>query len=163
VELSRQVQAKAAAIPRNKGALMTTTYRTDTYYDRAHAETRRSLGDLFGDLTQNAGLLARQEAQLAKIEMQQKAKAAAGDIAMVIVGATLANAALLFLLTAVMFGLAEIMSLWLAALIVGLIAGLIAALMVYGGLKALKNMDPLPQQTLTSLEEDKEWLTRQMN
>lgn len=138
-----------------------TTY-TQSQYERTSTSDPRSLGDLFNDLSQKAGLLARQEVQLAKVEMKEKATRATADIATVVVGVFLANAALLALVAALIAGLALFMAVWLAALIVGAVMGGVAALLVWKGINALKEIDPVPEQTVTTLKEDKEWLTRQM-
>jgi hypothetical protein len=126
-------------------------------------EDPRSLGDLFSDLTQNASLLARQEVQLAKVEMQEKAKEAGGEIAIIGAGAALGNAALLALTAAAVLGLSLYMSPWLAALVVALVLGVIAGLLIWQGVSALKEMTMVPEQTVATLKEDKEWLSRQMN
>jgi hypothetical protein len=123
----------------------------------------RSLGDLFSDLTQNASLLARQEVQLAKVEMQEKAKEAGGEIASIGIGAALGNAALLALTAAAILGLSLYMSPWLAALVVALVLGVIAGLLIWRGVSALKEMTVVPEQTVATLKEDKEWLSRQIN
>jgi hypothetical protein len=126
-------------------------------------EDPRSLGDLFSDLTQNASLLARQEVQLAKVEMQEKAKEAGGEIAIIGAGAALGNAALLALTAAAVLGLSLYMSPWLAALVVALVLGVIAGLLIWQGISGLKEMNVVPEQTVATLKEDKEWLSRQMN
>lgn len=133
-------------------------------YDTGRVETDpRSLGDLISDLTQNASLLARQEVQLAKVEMQQKVNDAKGEVAAIAAGAVLAHAALLALVAAAVFGLGLFMDMWLAALIVGLVVGVIGGLLIWKGVSALKEMTPVPEQTLATLEEDKEWLSRQLS
>ena len=45
------------------------------------SRTDLSLGELFGDLTRDMSALVRQEVQLAKTEMTQKASKAGKDIA----------------------------------------------------------------------------------
>ncbi|MCL4267869.1 MAG: phage holin family protein [Anaerolineae bacterium] len=131
--------------------------------EQSHRTDPRSLGDLFGDLSQKAGLLAQQEIQLAKVELRQKAVAASGEIVVIIAGGFLANAALLALVTAVILGLSQFMAAWLAALVVGVVVGIVGALLVWKGVTALKAMNPMPEQTMITLKEDKEWLTRQMS
>jgi uncharacterized membrane protein YqjE len=123
----------------------------------------RTLGDLFGDLSEKAGLLVRQEVQLAKVEMKEKAAEATKEVVLILVGAFLANAALLSLVAALIIGLSYFMEGWVAALLVGIVLAVAAALLVASGIQALKQMSALPQQSLTSLKEDKEWLKRQMN
>lgn len=123
----------------------------------------RSLGDLFGDLSARAGLLVRQEMQLAKVEMKQKATAASRNIALVVAGAVLGNAALLALIAALIVGLANFMDAWLAALLVGVVLAIIAGILAATGIQALRTMDPAPERTIETLREDREWLTRQMS
>lgn len=148
-----------------------TTYNRTSYTHNESVDPRaqgastdqRSMGDLFSELTANTSLLARQEFQLAKVEMQDKARNAAGDIAIVALGAALGNAALLALVAAAVLGLSLYMDAWLAALLVAIVVGVIAAILISVGLSALKEIDPIPEQSVESLREDKEWLTRQMS
>jgi uncharacterized membrane protein YqjE len=122
----------------------------------------RSLGDLFGDLSQKASLLIRQEIRLANVEMKQKASKASKELALIIVGAVLANAALLALVAAVIIGLAEVVEPWLAALIVAVLLAIIAGIMAYAGIQNLRQMSPAPERTMATIEEDKEWLKQQL-
>jgi UDP-N-acetylmuramyl pentapeptide synthase len=108
-------------------------------------------------------LLARQEIQLAKVEMKQKASEASAEITTIAIGGFLANAALLALVAALILGLAEFMAAWLAALVVALVVAVVAGLLIWKGVAALKEMNPVPEQTMTTLKEDKEWLSRQLN
>jgi hypothetical protein len=145
-----------------------TTYTTRSpnpqeQHRQANTSDQRSLGELFADLSQKASLLAWQEIQLAKIEMKQKAIEASGEIGIIVVGGFLANAALLALVAALILGLAEFMAIWQAAFIVGIGVALIATLLIWKGVTALKKMNPVPEQTVMTLKEDKVWLTRQMN
>lgn len=142
---------------------MTTYTRPQGEHRQANTSDQRSLGELFGDLSQKASLLARQEVQLAKIEMKQKVTAASSEIVTIVIGGFLANAALLAFAAALIAGLALFIDLWLAALIVSVLFALVAALLISKGVAALKAMSPLPEQTMTTLREDKEWLAQQMN
>jgi uncharacterized membrane protein YqjE len=132
---------------------------------RTHSTVRneRTLGDLFSDLSQEAGLLVRQELQLAKVEMQQKATEASREVAFITVGAVVANAALLSLVVALILGLANFIDAWLSALIVGIVLAIVAGLLATKGIQALREMNVVPIRTLTTLEEDKEWLQRQVS
>jgi uncharacterized membrane protein YqjE len=138
---------------------MRETYRRYDYTNNHE----QSLGDLFADLSARASLLVRQEIDLAKAEMSQKAAEAGKHVALIVLGVTLANAALLSLVAALVLGLSNFMEAWLAALLVGLGVGIIAALMAWSGIQALRSMEPLPEQTLETLREDKEWLTHQVS
>jgi uncharacterized membrane protein YqjE len=129
----------------------------------ASLEEERTLGDLFSDLSQKASLLVRQEVQLAKVEMKEKATEASKEVALIVVGIFLGNAALLSLAAALIVGLSHFMEGWLAALLVGLVLAVVAGLLVAQGVQSLREMNALPQQTITTLQEDKEWLKRQMS
>jgi uncharacterized membrane protein YqjE len=129
----------------------------------ASLEEERTLGDLFSDLSQKASLLVRQEVQLAKVEMKEKATEASKEVALIAVGIFLGNAALLSLAAALIVGLSHFMEGWMAALLVGLVLAVVAGLLVAQGVQSLREMNALPQQTITTLQEDKEWLKRQMS
>jgi uncharacterized membrane protein YqjE len=137
-----------------------TTYTRSSETPHSYRADQRSLAELFADLSQKASLLARQEVQLAIVEMKQKASKATGEIVTIAIGSFLANAALLALVAALIAGLAEFMAVWIAALLVGVLVALVAAFLIRKGVKALQEIDPLPQQTLTTLKEDKEWLAQ---
>lgn len=116
----------------------------------------RSIGELFGQLTQDVSLLVRQETQLAKIEIQEKISRAGRNIASVATGGIVAlvggfalTAALILLLVDPV-GLAP----WLAALLVGVVFAGGGYLMLRGGLRDLKTMDPAPRRTVESIKED---------
>jgi uncharacterized membrane protein len=142
---------------------MTTFTRPTEQQRQSQTSDQRSLGTLFADLSQKASLLARQEIQLAKVEMKQKVSEASAEIVTIVIGGFLANAALLALVAALILALSEFMVVWLAALIVALVVAVVAGLLIWKGVTALKEMNPVPEQTITTLKEDKEWLTRQFN
>lgn len=121
----------------------------------------RSLGDLFSELATESSRLVRQEFQLAKTEMTQKATNAGKDIGYIGAGGALAYAGLLAVLAAVVIGLGAIMPMWLSALIVGLVVIGIGYALIQRGLNALKHMSPVPQQTIDTLKEDAEWAKEQ--
>lgn len=124
-------------------------------------EDNRSLGELFSELANETTMLVRQEIQLARTEMTQKATQAGKDAGMIGAGGALAYAGLLALIAALIIGLGELIPLWLSALIVGLVVVGIGYMLIQRGLTALKQIDPKPQQTIQSLQEDKEWVKEQ--
>lgn len=122
----------------------------------------RSLGDLLSELAGETGLLVRQEVALAQAELTQKATSVGKNVGFLVVGGAVGYAALLALLTAAIIGLAYFVPLWLAALIVGLVVGIVALVLISSALKALKNAELKPNQTVDSLKEDAQWLKKQM-
>jgi hypothetical protein len=124
-------------------------------------EDTRSLGELFSELANETTTLVRQEIQLVRTEMTQKATEAGKDVGMIGAGGALAYAGLLALIAALIIGLGELIPLWLSALIVGLVVVGVGYMLIQRGLTALKQIDPKPQQTIQTLQEDKEWVKEQ--
>jgi len=124
-------------------------------------QEERSLGELFAELANETTNLVRQELQLAKTEMTQKATQAGKDVGMIGAGGALAYAGLLALIAALIIGLGELIPLWLSALIVGLVVVGIGYVLIQRGLTELKRIDPTPHQTVQTLKEDKEWVKEQ--
>lgn len=121
-----------------------------------------SLGELFGELSQETSLLVRQEVQLATAEIKGKATKAGKDIALIAGGGLVAYTGMLAIVAALILGLSNWMDPWVAAFLVGAVLAIVAAVLINTGLKQLKEIDPLPQRTVATLKEDKEWLARQM-
>jgi len=117
----------------------------------------RSIGDLFGDLARELGTLVRQEIQLAKVEMSEKASQAAREAAWIGAGGTLMHAGLLAVMAAGILALGRLIPLWGSALLVGFVVLTIGGGLAKSRLKALKRIDPAPRQTLETLKEDARW------
>jgi Putative Actinobacterial Holin-X, holin superfamily III len=116
----------------------------------------RSVGELFGQLTQDLSLLVRQEAQLAKTEIQVKVSRATRDLVSLAAGGVVALMGGFALAAAIILLLIDPIGLkpWLAALIVAVVFGGGGYLMLQGGLRDLKNVDPTPRRTVESIKED---------
>jgi len=123
----------------------------------ARPSAEKSIGDLFGDLARELGTLVRQEIQLAKVEMSQKAAQAGRDAGLVAAGGTLAHAGLLAVIAGVILALGTLIPLWVSALIVGVIVLAIGAALARARIRAMKRIDPAPRQTLETLKEDARW------
>ena len=121
----------------------------------------RSLGELFADLSRETTTLVRQEVELAKTEMSQKASRVGRDVASLAVGGAVAYAGVLVLLAALVLILDFWLDLWLSALLVGLVVVIIGYFLVQRGLNALKKEDVTPRQTIQTLKEDAEWAKEQ--
>ena len=129
----------------------------------AQLREERSLGDLFSDLSRETTTLVRQEVQLAKAELTQSATEAARSIGMLLAGAAVAYAGLLFLLLAIVYGLMEAgWDAWLSALVVGLVVVAIGAILVLRARESLKPANLAPRRTVETLKEDQEWAKEQI-
>ena len=117
----------------------------------------RSLSELFSELTRETTTLVRQEVQLAKTEMSQKASRVGKDVGFLATGGAVAYAGLLAIIAGVIFLLGQVIPLWLSALLVGIAVALVGYFLVRKGLDALKQEDPAPRETMETLKEYKEW------
>ena len=117
----------------------------------------RTLGELFSELAQKTTTLVRHEVNLAKVEMGEKASRAGKHVGFLAAGGAVAYAGLLAILAAVIILLNDVMPLWLAALLVGLVVAAVGYLLVRRGLDALKREDFAPRQTMETLKEDQQW------
>jgi len=125
-------------------------------------ETDQSLGTLFGDLTRDMGTLVRQEVQLARTEITQKASRAGKDIALIAAGGAVAYAGFLALLATLIIILGTVgVPWWLSALLVGAVAAAVGYFLMKRGVDALKRMDMAPKETVQTLKEDAEWVKEQ--
>ena len=121
----------------------------------------RSLGELFSELAQETSTLVRQEVDLAKTEMGQKASRVGKDVGFLVAGGAVAYAGLLAILAGVIVVLDTFLPLWLAALLVGLVVAAVGYFLVKKGLDALKREDVAPRQTIETLKEDGQWIKDQ--
>jgi tetrahydromethanopterin S-methyltransferase subunit C len=117
------------------------------------------ISEVVKTLSEEASTLIRQELNLAKAELAQKAKNAG-------VGVGLMGAAYVFLrltiataTAAAILALAIPLPAWAAALIVTILWLVIALVLILLGRSRLKRgLPPVPQQTIETVKEDVEWL-----
>lgn len=124
---------------------------------------QRPLGELFSELAQQTGTLVRKEVELAKVEMTAKAKVAGRDAALVAGGGAVAALGAMVLLAALVLVLGTLIPLWASALIVGAMVTITGGVLVVLGIRAFKELDVAPRQTMKTLEENKRWLHEQVS
>ena len=124
-------------------------------------QTDASLGELFSDLTTDMSALMRDELSLAKVELKEEITKA-GRAGGMFGGAALAGYMTILLLSfAAAWGLAELMAVGWAFLIVAVIWGVAAAFLYFKGRDALQQVHPKPEQTIDTLKEDVQWAKKQ--
>ena len=122
----------------------------------------RSIGELFGQLTQDMTLLFRQELQLARVEMSEKISTLTSNLVSVLAGGLVAYVGGLALVAALILGLhAAGVAPWVSALIVGVVFAIAGYLMLSRGMKELKRVDLAPRRTVESLKDDVQWAKEQ--
>lgn len=127
--------------------------------DNVGPRPEASLSDLISRLGDDVTTLFRQEVALAKVELKREATAAGKAAGMLAAGALLGFVALLLVAWAAAWGLAEVIPVGWAFLIVGLVFAAVAAAVAMAGKKKMQQVDPTPHATIETLQQDKQVLT----
>jgi len=139
--------------------------------DERPQRDERSIGQLLKELTSETSTLLKQEVDLAKTEMSEKASRVGANLGSVAVGGAVAFLGAIALLLAVIYGLGAILNnflspetaSWLAPLIVGGILAAVGYSLIKKALETLKRESITPQRTTQSLQENKEWLKQKIS
>ena len=114
-----------------------------------------SITALLGSLVADVSLLARSEAELAKIELKDKASKAGVGLGLIAGAAAFALYALGVLIAAAVLALAIVLPAWAAALIAAVVLVVAAATLAQIGRRRLREGMPYaPARTLATVEED---------
>lgn len=140
-------------------------------YERRVAEYR-PLTELFRELRDETTDLVRNEVKLAKIELGEKLSRVGRNSAYTAVGGVVAGASLVILMFAAAAGvyaalveaadLAHMTAGWLAPLIVGAVGALVGYILIHKGVHTISSESVVPERTVDSLREDKEWIERKV-
>lgn len=117
----------------------------------------RRVSELFSELSSELSLLLRKEMELARVELREEAAKAARAGAALSVAAVAGLFVLVYASSAAAWALAEIMPAGLAFLIVAVVWLLVAGVGAALGRNRLRQVHPVPEQTVRTLEEDVQW------
>ena len=123
----------------------------------ATPQIQRSVPEVLQDIVGNLQEIIRSEFRLAKTEVKEEASRAAKPVAAFGAGLVLGFYGIGFLLLASVYGLSMVMAGWLAALIVGAILAVVAMGLIGSSAKKLKSVNPTPNKTMRSIEENVQW------
>jgi uncharacterized membrane protein YqjE len=139
-------------------------YRIDE--DFAPVEERAyegmSVGELVGQLVDETRTLIRQEVQLAKTELSEKASEITNAAIFLAAGGLVAFIGVLGLVAAAIIGLGQVVAMWLSALIIGAAILIIGGVLLMVGMGRIRDATKPPEQTIRSLKEDKEFVQREI-
>jgi len=121
------------------------------------ADREPSLGELISRTTADLGQLLRDEIDLAKVEIKEEVRTAGRAGAFIGAGALLGYLALALVCFAAAWGLAEVVPEGVAFLIVGVIVAIAAGVAFLVGRRDLSSVDPVPTQTVETIQEDVQW------
>jgi uncharacterized membrane protein YqjE len=120
-------------------------------------ESEPSIGELLGRTASDLSQLMRDEVELAKVEIKEEAKTLGRASALLAGAGLLAYLALGLVCIAAAWGLAEVLPPGVAFLIVGVVVGVAAAITYAKGRKNLEAFQPVPEQTVETIQEDVQW------
>jgi uncharacterized membrane protein YqjE len=125
-------------------------------------QAQRAVPEILQDIVGNLQEIVRSEFRLAKTELKEEAAKAAKPAATFGVGLVLGFYGIGFLLLASVYGLSTAMAGWLAALLVGAILAIVSIALISSSGKKLKRVNPTPDKTIQSLEENVQWAKPQI-
>ena len=118
----------------------------------------RSVADVVQDILRNLQEMVRSEVRLAKVEIRDEARRAMSSGIWLAAGVVGALSAWIFLLWTVAYLLATRMSMWAATLMVAVVMGCVASVLIIGGIRKMKRIQPIPERTVESVKENLEWM-----
>jgi uncharacterized membrane protein YqjE len=118
----------------------------------------RSVSDVLQDIVRNLQDMVRSEIRLAKLEIREEARRAISSGIWIAVGTVGAVSAWIFLLWTLAYALATRMPMWAATLVVAVVMAAAAAVLIMGGIRSAKRIQPIPERTVESVKENLEWM-----
>ena len=124
-----------------------------------------SIGGLIRGILTDLRTLIREEIALARVEISEQAgRARAAAMSFGIAAAALAFGGT-FLLIAIAIGIADLLNwpVWTGFLIVAVLLSLIGLVMVASGRKQLQTFSAVPEETVSTLKENSEWIAKRLS
>lgn len=121
---------------------------------------RESISGLVRGLAGDLTTLFSKEISLAKAELREAASEVKTAVASMASGAALAMAGIVVLLQSAVFGLENVVDLWLAALIVGSVALILGFILVKSAKSRMEPAALKPERTIDSVHKTKETAER---
>jgi uncharacterized membrane protein YqjE len=134
--------------------------RADAPGTGEHRQGRESFGSLLSRLATTSAGLVRDEIDLAKQEVREKIRSFRAGIISIAVAVLFAAVALFTLDAALVIAIGKVIGFDLSALVVGLATAIVAGIVGGLGMARIRRTKLKPEQTIRSLQEDKEFLKR---
>jgi uncharacterized membrane protein YqjE len=120
-------------------------------------QIHRSIPEVLQDIVGNLQEIIHSEFRLAKAELKEEAVRASKPAATFGMGLVFGFYGIGFLLLSLVYWLATLMAVWRAALLVGAGLTIVAIALMSSSGKKLKLVNPTPDKTIRSLEENVLW------
>lgn len=127
------------------------------------ARAGATLGDTVTGIIEDVQNIVRGEVQLAKTEVKEDLGVMGKALGMIGAAVFLALVGFIFLMLGVTYLLNKSLEMWISAGIVGLVLLVIGAILALVGKNRMQEANMVPDKTIESLKEDKEWASRQIN
>lgn len=124
-----------------------------------------SIGGLLRGILNDLRTLVREEIALARVELSEQAtRARAAAVAFGAAAGALAFGSL-FLLIALAFGIADLLNwpAWAGFLVVAVALSLVGLVMLASGRKKIRTVTAVPEETVTTLKENSEWIAKRLS
>ncbi len=118
----------------------------------------RSLSDVAQDILRNLQDMVRSEIRLAKVEIREEVNRTVWSGLWIAAGIVGALSAWTFLLWTLTYALATQMPMWSATLVVAVVLATSAVILIMGGIRRAKRIQPIPERTVESVKENLEWI-----
>ena len=124
-----------------------------------------SIGGLLRGILTDIRELVREELALARIEMREQASRARLAIAILAAAAVALALGTVFLLIAMANGIAYALGwpVWAGYLVVALLLAIGGTVGLTAGRQRLRNVTPLPQETVATLKENSQWIAKRLS
>jgi MFS family permease len=124
-----------------------------------------SIGGLLRGILNDVKMLIREEIALARVELREQAgRARAAAISFGMAAAALVFGGT-FLLIAIATAIADLLNwpVWAGFLVVAVLLGLAGFVMLASGRKQLQQVHAVPQETMSTLKENSEWIAKRLS
>lgn len=129
---------------------------------RADSGREPSIGELFRQLSSDAGRLIQSEVALAKAELRETTSMLVRDAAKVAVAAALGLLGALAATAFLIIGIGDLLdNYWAAALLVTIAYLAVAGVLARSAMNEIKQKGVKPEETLATLREDASWAKRE--
>lgn len=133
--------------------------------------TARGLKDIVRDLQQQFVLLMKDEVALARSEFKDKTETYKKNSVSALTGGIVAYTGILLIAAGLGFllyrvfvalGMTSLTAMWVAPLVLGIVVAIIGGVMLRQALNAMKDESLMPERTIHSLKEDRQWAQKKV-
>jgi uncharacterized membrane protein YqjE len=118
----------------------------------------RSVSIVLQDILRNLQDMVRSEIRLARVEIREEAMQAISSGVWLAAGTVGAVSAWILLLWTLAYTLATRMPMWAATLVVAVVIAAASSVLIMGGIRRAKRIQPIPERTVESVKENLEWM-----